>query len=236
MRNLGRLLLWLGLLALAGCGTPAVPYDRSTAGDIKTIGLITPRYPDRAYVILASTVGQSFGLIGALVDAGMRSSRESSFASLLASQRYSAPDVFEAQLVAALQAQGYTVEKIAVTRDRQQFLTDYHFPTDVHVDAYLDCISGGYGYIAAGITSEAAYRPIFHIACKLLRVADGAILMRDSVIYNPVNPKGGFVSLPPDPTYQFVDFDTLMGDPPRAIAGLNDAATKTAQAVGTLLH
>lgn len=238
MRYLGRLLLLAGLIGLAGCaGTPAVPYDRGTAGNVKTIGLLTPSYPDRAYVILASSVGQSFGLIGALVDAGMRSNREASFSSLLATQRYSLPDAFEARLVSALQAQGYTVERIAVTRDKPKFLTDYHIAAAVPVDAYLDCFSGGYGYIASGITNSSPYRPVFAVACKLVRASDDAILMRDSVIYNPLNPRGGgYVSVSPDPSYQFVDFDTLMADPPRTVAGLDDAAAKTAQAVGTLLH
>jgi hypothetical protein len=86
MPALWRRLAWLaGLVALAGCaGAPAVPYDRATAGDIKTIGVLTPSFPDHPYVILASSVGQHLGLIGALVDAGMRSSRESSFGTLLA--------------------------------------------------------------------------------------------------------------------------------------------------------
>lgn len=132
-----------------------------TAGNIKTIGVLTPRFPDGPYVILASSVGQSFGLIGGLVDASMRSNREAAFSSLLATQRFSVADAFQQSLVAALQAQGYAVEFIPVVRDGASFLTDYRVAGNGKVDAYLDLVALGYGYVAAGIQDAAPYRPVF---------------------------------------------------------------------------
>jgi hypothetical protein len=238
MLRLSRYLaLFAGVIFLAGCaGTPAIPYDRSTAAEIKTIGVLTPRFPDGPRVVLASTVGQSFGLIGALVDAGMQANRQSSFSSLLAGQRFSVADSFQPNLVSALQAHGYAVELIPVTRDKPGFLPDYHVATNVKVDAYLDINPVAYGYLAAGVTATAPYRPFFVINCQLVRAADGAVLMRDAIVYNPINPRGGVITIAPDPAYQFVDFDTLMADPPRSVAGLNEALTQTAQSVGNLLR
>lgn len=70
-------LLFVFALAISACATlPQIPYDRTAAGNPKTIRVLTPAAPEKASVVLAATVGQSFGLIGALIDAGMQSSRE----------------------------------------------------------------------------------------------------------------------------------------------------------------
>lgn len=61
--------------------------------------------------------------------------------------------------------------------------------------------------------------------------------MRDTIIYNPVNPVNGqYVTIAPDPAYEFVNFDALMANPPRSVAGLNVAVTRTAQSVASLLR
>ena len=233
-----RLVLAAMLLDLAACASePAIPFDHSAAGDIKTIGILTPRFPGGPKIILASTVGQSFGLIGALIDVGMEANRESNFTSMLAGQRYDAADTFSLALAAAVQAQGYSVEMIPVTRDPAKgFLDDYHIATNIKADAYLDVSVGGYGYVAAGIGSSNPYRPIVALGCKLVRVSDGAVLMRDFIVYNPVNPRGLAITIAPNPTYQFVNFDTLVADPRKTAAGLDDALAQSAQAVGKLLH
>jgi|SRR6185437_5166455 len=233
-----RLALAAVLLGLAGCSTgmTPVPYDRTSVGDIKTIGILTPAFPEGPKVILASTVGQSFGLIGALVDAGMQSHRDSAFTSLLASQNYSAKDAFSLKLGAALKAQGYQVEFIPVTRPEKALLHDYHVATNIKVDAYLDVAVFAYGYIAAGVSGSDPYRPVFGLICRLVRVSDQSVLMQDGVIYNPVNPGGASVTLSPNPEYEFVDFDSLTADAHKTTAGLDDALTQSADAVAKLLH
>lgn len=233
-----RLALAATLLGLAGCaGQPAIPFDRSSASDIKTIGILTPRFPDGPKVVLVGSVGRSFGLIGALIDSGMEANRESQFTSLLASQRYQAADAFSRALATAVEAQGYKVEMIPVTRDlHKDFLDDYHIATNIKVDAYLDVAVGGYGYIAAGLGDGNPYRPIVGLGCKLVRVGDSTVLMRDFIVYNPINPRGNLITISPDPAYAFPDFDALMADPPKATAGLDGALTQSAQAVAKLLH
>ena len=56
-------------VTLGGCTVPKIPFDRSAAGHVRTIGIVTPGFPSGPSVELASSVGQSFGLIGALVGA-----------------------------------------------------------------------------------------------------------------------------------------------------------------------
>lgn len=238
MAHWWRLALVVALFGLAGCaGQPSIPFDRSSAGNIKTIGILTPGFPPGPKVVLASTVGQSFGLVGLLVDKGMETNREATFSSLMAGQRYSAADAFSLALAAALKSEGYEVELIPVTRpDPNHFLEDYRIATNIKVDAYLDTFVGAYGYVAAGITDSNPYRPIFSLGCKLVRVPDSTVLMQDFIVYNPVNPRGNVITLSPNPNYQFVDFDQLAADPKKTLAGLDDAVTESAKAVAKLLH
>jgi hypothetical protein len=218
---------------LAACATPEIPYDKTVAAQVKTIGIVTPHFPDGPSVVLASSVGQSFGLIGALIDAGMRANRESQFKTLLLSQNYSIPDAFIKSLSDGLQAEGYTVSLIPVMRDRADFLA--HYPP-AQVDAYLDVVTLGYGYIAAGISSSLPYRPIFLARARLVKAQDSSVLMQDAVYYNPYGPATKVVTIPPDADKQFVDFDSLMADPVNAVGWLHYATDRSAQTINNLLN
>src|SRR5258706_14413214 len=86
-------------LFLAACQTlPQVPYDRATAGNIKTINVITPATPDRPRVVLASSIGQSLGLIGALVDAGLQDNRETKFQAVVSARNFKGQEAMTRQL------------------------------------------------------------------------------------------------------------------------------------------
>jgi hypothetical protein len=225
----------IGLL-LAGCAaSPEIPYDKTTASQVKTIGLITPRFPSGPDVVLASTVGQSFGLVGALVDAGMKANRDSQFKALLDSENYSETDLFAKDLATGLQAEGYTVVSLPAQRDQADFLKQY---PPAAVDAYLDVVGLEYGYIAAGITSSLPYRPFIALRVKLIKAQDSSVLMQDIIVYNrfgPGNPTN-IVTIAPDPSQGYADFSALVADPPGAIQGMQTATDKTAATVGKLLN
>lgn len=225
-------------LLLVGCAAaPEIPLDHASAGNVKTIGVVTPSFPDKPVVVLASSVGQSFGLIGALVDAGMRANRESKFNELLKQQNFLAQEVFLQNLTARLEATGYTVTMIPLKREKAEFET--HYPSDdgTKVDAYLDLVAIGYGYVAAGIGSSTPYRPVFIVRARLVRAKDSSVLMQDVVAYNPVNagPNVRAITIPPDPAYSFTDFDTLVADPTKAAKGLQSAIEQSTQTVSALL-
>lgn len=241
--RIGRLVGPLALLALclAGCaGLPEIPYDRS-ATEIKTIGLITPKFPDDAKIVLASTPGQSFGLIGALIDGAIETNHEARFKDVLASKSYSAKGRFQGAVIAGLTARGYTVVTIPVSRDETQFVSKYPTESGPPVDAYLDLVTTGYGYIAAGIRDSTPYRPVIAVRVRLVRAADSSVLMQDIVVYNPVGPATrsgamkGAVTVAPDPQFQFTSFDSLEDNPDMATAGLDVAIQRTADAVCDLL-
>ncbi|HXC54016.1 MAG TPA: hypothetical protein VNU97_01855 [Rhizomicrobium sp.] len=235
IKSAWRALACLMLAGLAACGTlPEIPFDHVANPGIKKIGLLQPQMDSTPNVILASDVGQSFGLIGALVDASMLANRNKSFAALLAAQGVKPDAVFLDDVKAALGAHGYAVSDTPTTRSGSGLLKDY--PKGGDVDAYLDVAVFNYGYIAAGIAKSNPYRPFVNVRCRLVRASDSAVLMEDSIIYNPIGAPQKTVTLSPDPAYAFADFDTLTADPALAVKGLDAALTGTATAIGTLVQ
>jgi hypothetical protein len=230
-------LIGVAALSLVGCAAaPEIPYDRGAAGEVKSIGIITPAFPDGPTVWLASSVGQSFGLVGALVDAGMQSSREATFKSLLDEQKFSARDCFLEKLTAGLREAGYTVAIIPIQRQGSDFATHYPTEAEPKVDAYLDVVANSYGYAAAGIRSSTPYRPWFVVRARLVSAKDSSVLMQDAVMYNPINAPGHVITIPPDPTTSYSNFDHLVADPAGAVKGLQAATEQSALTLGKLLR
>jgi hypothetical protein len=223
----------LAVVVVAGCAAPKIPYERATA-DVKRIGIVTPRFSDSAAVVLASSPAHSFGLIGALVDAGIQATRDSQFNGVLERQKFSAKDQFLSALTATLQARGYEVAIVPVTRQGSDFLDRYPTQAPPKVDAYLDLVSMGYGYVAAGVSTP--YRPSFGARARLVS-AKGAVLMQDAVFYNAVGPAAPqFVTIAPDPAHSFNSFDDLLANPALAMKGLEVAARQSADTIGKLLQ
>jgi sulfur transfer complex TusBCD TusB component (DsrH family) len=231
-------LTWLfaALLSVAACARfPEIPFDRGAAGEIKTIGLVTPKFPDGPSVILATTIGRSFGLIGAVIDASMQHSREVSMTDLLRAQNFSTSDYFIASLTENLRAAGYEVVEIPVLRSDSEFLTAYP-ATQPKVDAYLDIVALQYGYVAAGIGDSTPYRPRFVLKTRLASAHDSSVLMQDAVIYNAINAPRNVVTISPESSQLFVNFDELMADPNATVTALKTATSQSAQTVGRLLR
>ncbi len=233
MRTFRCLTAILAVSSLVACAAvPEIPYDRTEAAQINTIGIVTPQVPDGPSVVLASTIGQSFGLIGAVIDASMKANRDSQFKALLAARNFSVQDTLLKALGDGLQAQGYRILTVSAIHDRADFLA--HYPP-APVDAYLDVVVLGYGYIAAGITSSLPYRPFFVARARLVRARDSSVLMQDFVIYNPYGSPSNAVTIAPDAQKQFTDFDSLIADPTDAVVWLQDASDKSAQTIDKLL-
>lgn len=227
-------------VVLAACATkpPVIPYDRTSSNPVKKIGIVTPEFPDGPHAMLASSVGMSFGLVGALIDAGMEANRDSSLEQVLNAQNFSAYQRFVDGLTASLKAQGYEVEMISATRTKKgEFLKTY--PTGEKVDAYLDIVAFNYGYVAAGVAGSTPYRPFLYTQCQLVRASDNSVLMQDQVDYNPINPGNGTkdnVAIGPDPAYSFEKFSDLESDPAKATKGVEIAFAQTTNAIGKLLR
>ena len=233
--------LWLLLLTVSGCATPpAIPFDRTSARDIKTVGILAPAFPNQPTAFFAASPGASFGLIGALIDAGIQADREKRLTAVLKSEQFDADTAFTAPLAEAVEAQGYAVALLPVERVKKDgFLEKYPSTDETNVDAYLDVIVLDYGYMAAGTHDSTPYRPRVTMRCQLVRASDSTVLMQDAVVYNPL---GGprrqdtTVTLTPDPAYSFSNMSTLEASPNQAAEGLEVALGKVASAVGALLQ
>jgi len=238
MRTYSRIgALFVGLL-ISGCaGLPEIPYDRMSAAEIKNVIILPPSVTKNPSVILASSVGQSFGLVGALVDAGLQASRDSHFKAVVEKQNFSIRDTFLDHLKEQLQMRGYMVSTVTVARPSAKFLDKY--PTDASVDAYLDLVIRNYGYVSAGIGSSTPYRPQFLMQVRLVNAKTSSVLMQDSILYNPVGPgvvdTQKAVTISPAAMYEFPDFDRLEATPQTAVEGLRDAAYQSADSVSNLL-
>jgi hypothetical protein len=225
------------LLWLAACGTPPIPYDRQAGGEVQTIGLLSPHMLEHATVFVFASIGRSFGLVGALAEAAVQSSREARFKAVLDERQFQALPVFETELAAALSARGYRVVPTVMERPRKNFLDRYD-GLPAGPDAWLDCYFVEWGYFASGSGDSTPYRPYLNVTCRLVRARDGAVLMRDRVIYNwffDREPPVPMVTIPPDPQFGFTTSDDLVGNPERAVQGIVASLRAAAGAIGTLL-
>ena len=221
-------------LLLVGCaGQPQIPYDRAAKAKVKKIGIVTPAFPEPS-VVLLNSVGSSFGLIGALADAGMQSNRDAKLKTLLEQQKFSAPDYFVERVSQGLRAAGYTVAMVPMKRDGGSFAEKY--PTEWGVDAYLDLVTVSYGYMANGTGSDTPYRPRLAVQARLVSAKDAAVLMQDRVVYNAPVAVNDAVTIQPDPALQFKDFDALAANPAVAAKGLRVATEQSAQTISKLLQ
>jgi hypothetical protein len=225
----------LAALVLVGCAAPEIPFEHGTT-PVKTIAIVSPSVPSGPSVVLASTVGQSFGLVGALIDAGMQANRDSQFKALLDRPNFSVQERFTRGVAEALASAGYTVVMVPLQRDRAEFAATYPATSDGPVDAYLDLVVTNYGYVAAGIGSSTPYRPLFAVRARLVSARDRSVLMQDQVIYNPIGVPPKTVTIAPDPTYQFANFDALIANGPHAVTGLHTAVAQSSEAIGKLLR
>jgi hypothetical protein len=225
------------VLFLAGCAAkPAIPFDRASAPDIKTIGIVSPSMAPLPAAHLASNVGMHFGILGELVEMSMESDRQKKLAAILGQEQFNAESVFADRLAASLKARGYRVVMVPAKRDKAEFLESYTPGEGDKVDAYLDVVVAGYGYMAAGRADSEPWRPAVVSRCQLVGANGTPVLMQDRVSYNPLNGGRQEVSLSPDPNFAFTNFDDLTGAPAKAAQGLQVALGQTADAIASLLR
>jgi hypothetical protein len=223
------------LLSLAACATqPEIPYDRSAAQNNKTIGLLTPGWSSGPSSVLASDLGRSFGLVGALVDAAMQANREHELNEILANQNANVNAAFIAHLKSSLEVKGFKVVMVDADGARTSLLKKYPSAPE-GVDSYLDVVVPNYGYLAAGIEKDSPYRPWFVSQVKLVRANDSGVLMQDVVTYNTIGAAKNVVTLSPDPKYVFVHWADLKTSPDQVAAGIADASDRSADAIADLL-
>lgn len=226
-----------GLLVLAGCAAPyvATPYDRAGTG-VRTIALIDDSAGDDAIAYEVASMGSNFGLIGAIVDAGIQAERRAAVNRALDQAQFDGEDAFERRLIQRLGGEGYQVTlREGPAREKRAFLVSY--PTaDGSADAYLDLVVDHYGYLSAGAFQP--FRPSASVKVRLVSAADPSrILMDNWIVYNVMaGTTTGVITLTPNPAYEFQNREQLLADPAKMAAGIDDALTQVADTVVQLLR
>lgn len=219
-------------MAVTACASPyiATPYDRPTA-NVTRIALVDDSLEPKAMAYEVASTGGNFGLIGALIDAGIQESRKAAVNEALDSVQFDAEAVLERRVASTLTAQGYTVEALSGDRAKRDFRVSY--PT-ANSDAHLDIVVMNYGYMASGAGQP--FRPTVYAKVRLMRASDNAMLMENMILYNPIAPTEGVITLAPNPEYAFRNREGLLEDPTRLAAGLEDALVKVADTAAQLLR
>ncbi len=222
-------------ICLSACTqVPLVPYDRSVEQDNKTIGLLSVAWPSKPSSVLAANVGQSFGLVGALVNGAIEEGREKDLIKMLNEQQVDANAVFVSSLTTELQKEGYAVQPVAADIKRSDFLKTYPTASANQVDSYLDIVVTSYGYAAAGMGDASPYRPWLLAKVKLIKASSGRVLLEDMISYNSLFTIKNVVTLSPDPAYAFPAWSDANADAKKTADGVAEAASKSAVAIADL--
>jgi len=223
------------LLSLGACASPYVakPYDRGTAA-VEQIAMIDDSAPPEPIAYEVASTGANFGLIGALVDAGIQESRQNAVNNAMKGAGFDAEATFEARMAAALDTHGYQVAVLPGSdRAKRVFLETYAGAPD-GTDAYLDIVLLHYGYLSAGAGQP--FRPTAEATVRLVSVADGRTLMENRIAYNVMYAQEGVITLSPNPEYAFRNRDEMLADPRRLAAGVEDALNQVAETAAKLLR
>lgn len=225
-------------LMLSACATPyvATPYERASA-NVRAITVLDDSADEKAIATEVASMGSNFGLIGALVDAGIQAERRAALNKALETTGFDGEAMFERRLAERLGAEGYQVRvaEAAAPREKRDFMVAYPTPEGV-VDAYLDVVVDHYGYLSAGAFQP--FRPSVSAKIRLVSAADPSkVLMDNRIVYNGMAyMTEGAITISPNPAYEFQNREALLADPTRTSAGIQDALHQVADTAAQLLR
>jgi hypothetical protein len=222
------------LLSACASNYVAKPYDHAASG-VTTLGLAGDAVPEKATAYEVASIGSNFGLIGALVDAGIQASRQKAVDDALNNAGFDPEADLQKSLIARLATEGYKVQPLSsAPRAKREFLPAYDAGGQ-KVDAYLDVVLVSYGYLSSGAGKP--FRPSAYANVRLVSAKDPTkTLMQNRIVYNPLAPEKGVITLTPNPDYAFKNRSDLLADPKKLVAGLDDALEQVADAAAKLLH
>jgi hypothetical protein len=224
----------LALLATSACATPyvAIPYE-ADQNPVATITLIEDVGSANVMAYEFASAGGNFGLVGAIVDAGVQSSRRARVEEVLENAGFDAQAFFRTRLTEELEALGYAVEIAQIDgRNRADLMETYPDDGD-EVQAYLDTVLRSYGFVSAGAGTP--FRPHASVEAQLVNPDTDAVLKRNAVIYASVGQPQGQIVLSPNPRHVYNNREELLEDPDRLVDAVRAAISETAVTVARLL-
>ena len=118
-------------------------------------------------------------------------------------------------------------------RAKRALLADFPAAPD-GADAYLDVHVAAFGYLSPGAGQP--FRPYVEADVRLVKVTDKSELMKNRILYNPLNPQEGVITLTANPEYAFGNRSELLADPNRLAAGIEDALKQVADTAAGLMR
>jgi hypothetical protein len=222
MGSLGVLALICLTGLLGACASfPTQEFNKSANASLHTIALAPVGMPDKPSVVILNAVGNSFGLIGGIVEATRAANAANELVGELKTGNLDYKTYVPAQITSALQAGGYAVVAVDGARpagETGKFLTKA--PQAPGADAVMDIYVSYIGYIAAGATTD--YRPAVHIEARMIDAKTQKVLFADQVYYNNYSPNFAkqAITLEPDPKVTFNDRAAMIAAPADVTRGL----------------
>lgn len=224
----------VALLSLSGCASTYVgkPYTK-TAAPLTTVALADDTLPEEVIAYQVASTMSNFGLLGALIDAGVQASRKSRVNDALDSINYAPELAFEAYIGETLRRQGVTASVVeGPNREKREFLVDYPDARN-DVQAYFDLVVTNYGYVQAGGN---LWRPAVLADVRLVDKVSGKVLMENRIGYNIPDAPAGIITLAPNPEFAFEDREDMVTNADKLAAGLDDALHRVADSAVSLLR
>lgn len=223
----------LALLSACAPSYVATPYMAGPQR-IERVAIVDDSVPAGLSADEVASMGSNFGLIGALIDAGVQSSRQNALTEALATISFDAEDALERYTVDALARQGIQATMLdGPQRERRVFLADYP-DAPAGVQAYFDLVLSNYGYVSAGHGQP--WRPTADAMVRLVSVADGRVLLENRIAYNTMRTPRGVITLSPNPEYEFHNREEMVSNPERLANGIRDALQGIAATAASLIR
>ncbi|WP_394692483.1 hypothetical protein [Hyphobacterium sp.] len=228
------LVLLFGALSLAACASPyvATPYEADLY-PVRTIGLVEDVGDSQVIAYEVASMGSNFGIVGALVDAGVQSSRRARVEEILEGEGFDAQAYFRERIIMELEALGYNVETVSVGERDGVALFDSYEGFDHDVDAHLDVVLQQYGLLSSGTGKP--FRPHAAVEGRMVNRADQAVIMENSIIYAPLGSPEGRILLSPPPDASFRNREEILEDPVSLVESIQMALDETAATFARLL-
>lgn len=228
------LFLMAMMLATTACATPyvAVPYE-ADQHNVTTITLVENVGEANVMAYEVASVGSNFGLVGALIDAGVQNSRRQRVSEVLVEAGFDAQAYFKEQLTEDLVALGYDVNTVQIEgRDGSDLLATFPASEDSSV-VYLDTVLRSFGFLSSGAGTP--FRPHASAEAQLVSASTHDVFMKNSVIYGGLGAPQGHIILSPGAEYVFVNRDELLTNPDALVDAVKAAISETAATIARLL-
>ena len=204
------------------------------AAPITRVAIADDALPEGVSAVEVASIASNFGLVGALVGAGVRDSREDAIDAALATVSFDAESELERMLAEALSNNGVqSVVAPGGRRPQRKFLVSY--PTaEGDVQAHLDLVAANYGYTSAGHGQP--WRPTTDVMVRLVSATGNRTLMENRITYNVMNPPRGVITIAPNPEYTFNNREEMRADPEKLANGIRDALRQVATTAAGLMR